>query len=65
MEVGNNGQRPEENPLLKLRGKGGMGLQGMAERVHLVGGTLELQLKPEFAVITRIALHNQPDKLPL
>ncbi|MEC0171216.1 sensor histidine kinase [Paenibacillus graminis] len=65
MEVGNNGQRPKENPLLKLRGKGGMGLQGMAERVHLVGGTLELQLEPEFAVITRIALHSQSDKLPL
>ncbi|WP_060860661.1 sensor histidine kinase [Paenibacillus riograndensis] len=65
MEVGNNGQRPEENPLLRLRGKGGMGLQGMAERVHLIGGTLELQLEPEFAVITRVALHSQPDKLPL
>ncbi|MNC41355.1 Signal transduction histidine-protein kinase/phosphatase DegS [compost metagenome] len=61
MEVGNNGERPEENPLLRLRGKGGMGLQGMVERTHLVGGTLELQLEPEFAVITRVASHRQPD----
>ncbi|MBW4081619.1 sensor histidine kinase [Paenibacillus sp. S150] len=66
MEVGNNGEQPEENPLLsRLRGKGGMGLQGMSERTRWVGGTLELRLDPEFTVITRVPLLSQPRERPL
>lgn len=67
MEVGNNGERPQDNPLAKLRGTGGaggMGLQGMTERTRLVRGTLTFQLEPEFAVITRIPMHGPPEELP-
>ncbi|WP_379157353.1 sensor histidine kinase [Paenibacillus sp. sgz5001063] len=64
MAVGNNGERPQENPLTKLRGgggTGGMGLQGMTERTRLVRGTLTLQLEPEFTLITTIPIHRQPE----
>ncbi|WP_019915095.1 sensor histidine kinase [Paenibacillus sp. HW567] len=59
MEVGNNGARPETDPLSRVQGAGGMGLKGMDERTSLIGGTLALRLEPEFTMITRLPVYRQ------
>lgn len=59
MEVGNNGLRPDTDPLSRVQGAGGMGLKGMDERTSLIGGTLALQLEPEFTMITRLPIYRQ------
>lgn len=46
MEVSNNGTLSEENKLTTLPGSGGVGMKGMLERTHLIGGTLELRQEP-------------------
>ncbi|WP_313639449.1 sensor histidine kinase [Paenibacillus sp.] len=59
MEVSNNGILPEGNKLTKLPGSGGVGMKGMSERTHLIGGTLELRLEPHFTVVTRLPVYKQ------
>ena len=59
MEVSNNGQLPQGEPLGRLQRSGGMGLKGMTERTQLVGGVLELRLEPYFAAITRLPVVKQ------
>ncbi|AWB43206.1 two-component sensor histidine kinase [Paenibacillus sp. CAA11] len=48
MKVSNDGRLPSESSLFEK----GMGLAGMKERVQLIGGRLETELAPHFAVIT-------------
>lgn len=61
MEAGNNGRLPEADPQDQLPGSSGMGLKGMSERCTMVGGTLELRLKPQFTVITRLPVYRQTE----
>lgn len=61
MEVSNNGRSPEGNKLAKLLASGGEGMKGMSERTQLVGGTLELEQKPYFAVVTRLPIYKQEE----
>lgn len=60
MEVSNNGSLPEVNRLEKLlNSSGSIGMKGMSERTHLIGGTLTLRQDPHFAVITRLPIYKQ------
>ncbi|OBZ07860.1 hypothetical protein A8L34_24825 [Bacillus sp. FJAT-27264] len=61
MEISNNGLLPHDKN--RLQSRGGMGLKGMEERTSLVGGTLELRLEPEFALITRLPVYKQTEIL--
>lgn len=56
MEVSNNGALPEVNKPIILQKSGGMGLKGMSERTHLIGGTLEMRQAPQFTIITRLPI---------
>ncbi|HEY4429405.1 MAG TPA: sensor histidine kinase [Paenibacillus sp.] len=59
MEVSNNGTLPESNKLTKLPGSGGVGMKGMLERTHLIGGTLELRQEPQFTIVTQLPIYKQ------
>lgn len=58
MEVENSGILPEGEQLLRLE-RGGMGMKGMKERTAMIGGTLELRVKPHFSVVTRLPVYKQ------
>ncbi|MNV57726.1 Signal transduction histidine-protein kinase/phosphatase DegS [compost metagenome] len=59
MEVSNNGTLPEGNKLTKLPESGGVGMKGMFERTHLIGGTLEWRQEPQFTIVTRLPIYKQ------
>lgn len=59
MEVSNNGTLSSVNKPIKHQASGGMGLKGMTERTHLIGGTLELRQEPPFTVVTRLPVSRQ------
>jgi signal transduction histidine kinase len=59
MEVSNNGALPEGNKLTKLPESGGVGMKGMFERTHLIGGTLEWRQEPQFTIVTRLPIYKQ------
>lgn len=47
MAVGNNGTLPDSSKIHK-----GLGLMGMEERVRVVGGSVEVATRPQFAIVT-------------
>lgn len=63
MEVTNNGEvsAKETSPLNSGIGKQGIGLSGMLERTHVIGGTLEIQPQMPFTVITRLPVYRKSE----
>ncbi|WP_274361598.1 sensor histidine kinase [Paenibacillus thermotolerans] len=58
MTVSNNGALPDQGKVDRL----GLGITGMRERVSLLGGTAEIVVGDEFALVTTIPLPHNEDK---